>query len=184
MTNRVRNMKVYLYTRRLEDNEVDVDVQCSKHEHAKHWGDVQCSRHWGIVVEIVDHDRTKDEGAPKVLFEANNEQGFLWATHRAFKSRDMAKPGAELKLVTDNDVLTSIDLLEAFCDGWNQKRYRFGALKTCQFFAEKLCEFLGLSLKDWSIGSLIVSGVSVVAVGIVAFIAFAFGRRSANSDRR
>ena len=96
----------------------------------------------------------------------------------------MAKPGAELKLVTDNDVLTSIDLLEAFCDGWNQKRYRFGALQTCQFFAEKLCEFLGLSLKDWSIGSLIVSGVSVVAVGIVAFIAFAFGRRSANSDRR
>ena len=97
-----RNIRVYLYTRDLGENEIRLP---------------NFVKHWGIVVKFMD----ELPGPRELILEANNVNGKLWAKKRVFKENEYMKlPGAQKKELKpkspDETLRTSEDLLAELCD--------------------------------------------------------------------
>ena len=128
-------------------------------------------------------------GPRELILEANDVNGKLWAKKKVFKENEYMKlPGAQMKKLKpkslDETLRTSEDLLAEFCDRWNQQGYYYKVpSSTCHLFAEKLCEFLGLDLPDWSIMRTITTGIiSFSAVFIAGISSFLLIRRRDNNN--
>ena len=157
------NVKVYLYTRPLEDKELP---------------SFQVFKHWGIVVEFLDYDQ--DEVLPgSFLSDAIEDNGKLRARCERFnKNKDFSN--YELKLISNGKTLrTSVNKMKDFCDDWNQKNENpFNVIgNTCQDFAKIFAKKLfGLEMNDeWTSGDVsmaAIAGASLLAVGGLLFAAF------------
>ncbi|XP_066933944.1 uncharacterized protein [Clytia hemisphaerica] len=102
--------------------------------------------HWGVVIHYLEKD--EEEGLPaRFIYEANEDDGLLWARCRRFKEEDEKIANSSLQLVEEH-VQISKKEAEDFCHIFNQRALKYDlSHQNCQEFVNEMLTNLSLAPK-------------------------------------